>query len=56
MDKKSQPEKGRESEMEGGRKEVELGMASSTTANLLESMETGTSIISTRWMYYAATR
>jgi hypothetical protein len=38
------------------RKEVILGMASSTTANLVESMETGTRILSTRRLCCIAIR
>jgi hypothetical protein len=38
------------------RKEVVLGMASSTTANLVESMEIGTRILSTRWLCCTAIR
>jgi hypothetical protein len=38
------------------RKEFVLGMAISTVANLVESMETGTRLLSTRWLCCTAIR
>jgi hypothetical protein len=51
--KESQPGHGREDEMEEG---SHPGHASSTTANLVESMETGTIILSTRCLCCTAIR
>jgi hypothetical protein len=40
----------RKGRRDGGRKEVVLGMASSTAANIVESMEIGPRLPSTRWL------